>query len=91
MAAGIADRPLAPGILRRIEGRDGWQSSARAKARHRGGKPSQSAKCTHGSGARGAPLIRDDRLPCESKLRAQIVHFRTNRSDDEQHSTAALD
>ncbi len=37
-----------------------------------GGKPSRSAKGTHGGGVRAAPLSRGDRLPCESKLREQI-------------------
>lgn len=38
----------------------------------RGGKPSGSAKITHGGGVRAAPLSRDDRLLRESKLREQI-------------------
>ncbi|NIE63125.1 transposase [Burkholderia sp. Ax-1719] len=38
----------------------------------RGGLPRRSAKGTHGSGARAAPLSRDNRLPCEIKLREQI-------------------
>jgi hypothetical protein len=38
----------------------------------RSGSPPRSTKGTHGSGACVAPLSRDNRLPCESKLREQI-------------------
>ncbi|WP_232072279.1 transposase [Paraburkholderia pallida] len=41
----------------------------------RGGKPPRSANGTHGGGARAAPLSRDNRLPCASKLCEQICAY----------------
>ncbi len=41
----------------------------------RGGKPSRSAKGTHGDGVRASSLSRDHRSPCDDRLREQICAY----------------